>query len=265
MFELGKDSYGILHEPVMQVPFNMLMARSVVSNHADGRIFVDSHESPQSFYIIHPYGMTFLCGCSSNEAFNEDLFDYFYGRSNKRKKDEWLQAFPRDWDIVMNRLVDEDIAIPHSRLNFKFDEAKFYEKYHQVDKSRYEIISTPTEMLFEISGSVVPKDYWKTPEQFAKMAKAFTIMIDGTPASTAFTSARHDDKLEIGIETMKEYYGKGLGYLACAKLIEYCLENNLEPVWSCLCKNTASINLCKKLGFVETLRMPYYHIPLTAH
>jgi RimJ/RimL family protein N-acetyltransferase len=261
VIELGKDSYGILLQPVLQVPFNMLMARSVVTNQADGRIFVDSCERPQSFYIVHPYGMTFLCGDSSNEVFNKGLFDYFIGNSNGRKKDEWLQAFPREWDKFMKRLVDEHIAIPYSRLNFKFDATKFYEKYNQTDKSIYEIISTPTDMLFEINGSVVPKDYWRTPKQFADMAKAFTIMVDGKPVSTAFTSARHDDKLEIGIETMKEYHGKGLGYLACAKLIEYCLDNNLEPVWSCRYENTASVKLCKKLGFVETLKMPYYHIP----
>jgi len=261
VFKLNKDSYGILLEPVMQVPFNMLMARSVITNHADGRIFVDSCEYPQSFYIVHPYGMTFLCGHSNNEAFNKSLFDYFKDSSNERKKDEWLQAFPREWDIVMKRLIDEHIAIPYTRLNFKFDAAKFYEKYNQTDKSKYEIISTPTDMLFEITGSVVPKDYWRTREQFANIAKAFTIMIDGKPVSTAFTSARHDDKLEIGIETTKEYHGKGLGYLACAKLIEYCLDNNIEPVWSCRYENTASVNLCQKLGFVETLRTPYYHIP----
>ena len=259
MLELNKDSYEILHEPVMQVPFNMLMARSVIMGHADGRIFVDSYESPQSFYIVHPYGMTFLCGNSNNEAFNKGLFDYF--SSNERKKDEWLQAFPRDWDIVMKCLVDEGKAITYSRLNFKFDKARFYEKYRKVDKSQHEIISTPTDMLFEISGSVVPRDYWKTPEQFSEIAKAFTIMIDGKPASTAFTSARHDDKLEIGIETMGDYHGKGLGYLACAKLVEYCIENNLEPVWSCRLENTASAKLAEKLGFVEASRMPYYHIP----
>ena len=261
MLELNKESYGILLEPVLQVPFNMLMARSVIVNHVDGRIFVDSCESPQSFYIVHPYGMTFLCGQSTNEAFTEGLFDYFEGRSYERKKDEWLQIFPRNWDVVMNRLVNDRIAIPYSRLNFKFDAAKFYEKYNKMDKSQYEIISTPTDMLFEIKGSVVPKDYWKTPEQLSSMANAFTAIVDGNPASTAFTSARHDDKLEIGIETMKEYYGKGLAYLVCAKLIEYCLENNLEPVWSCRLENVGSVNLCKKLGFIETMRMPYYHIP----
>jgi len=261
VFELNKDRYKILLEPVMQVPFNMLMARSVICDQVAGRIFVDSCESPRSFYIIHSYGMTFLCGCSSNDAFNRSLFDYFAGKSYTRQKDEWLQAFPRDWDIVMNRLIDEHMAFPYSRLNLKFNKAIFYEKYTLADKSKCEIITTPVDMLFEINGSVVAKDYWKTPEQFAGMAKAFTVIVDGKPASTAFTSARHDDKLEIGIETMNEYQGKGLAYLACAKLIEYCIDNNLEPVWSCRYENTPSVKLSEKLGFTEILRMPYYHIP----
>ncbi|MCL2426477.1 MAG: GNAT family N-acetyltransferase [Oscillospiraceae bacterium] len=261
MFELSKDSYGILLKPVLQTPFNMLMARSVIERHADGRIFVDSCESPQSFYIVHSYGMTFLCGDCSNDMFNKGLFDYFNGISWNRKNDEWLQAFHRDWDAVMGCLVDEHKAISYSRLNFKFSSAEFNEKYNQVDKSQYEIISIPMDMLFKISGSVVPKDYWRTPKQFSEIAKAFTVIIDGKPVSTAFTSARHDDKLEIGIETIKEYHGKGLGYLACAKLIEYCIENNLEPVWSCRLENTASANLAKKLGFNEVARFPYYHIP----
>ncbi|MCL2368712.1 MAG: hypothetical protein FWC72_06920, partial [Oscillospiraceae bacterium] len=97
MFELSKDRYGIVLEPVLKVPFNMLMARSVVVGHVDGRIFVDCCEGPRSFYIVHPYGMTFLCGDSGNEAFNQGLFDYFAGRLYERETDEWLQAFPRDW------------------------------------------------------------------------------------------------------------------------------------------------------------------------
>ena len=261
MFELSKNRYELLLEPVKQIPFNMLMARSVILGHADGRIFVDSCEYPQSFYIVHSYGMTYLCGYSGNEEFNRNLFDYFIGKSHTRKGDEWLQAFPRDWDFVMNGFVGKGMAIPYSRLNFKFDANKFYEKYNQTDKSMYDVISTPTDMLFSLSGSVVPKDYWKTSKQFISLAKAFTVMVDDKPVSTAFTSARHDDKLEIGIETLSNYQGKGLAYLACIKLVKYCLDNKLEPVWSCRLENTGSVNLANKLGFIETLRMPYYHIP----
>ena len=261
MFELSKDKYEILLEPVMRMPFNTLMVRSVICDHVDGHIYVDCCENPQTFYIVHPYGMTYLCGDSNNKDFNSWLRKYFMGNSFGRKNDEWLQAYPRDWDSFMDQLVNEGVAIPYNRVNFKHDSIKFFEIYDQVDKSKYRIIPTPTDMLFEISGSVVPRDYWKTPTQFAEMAKAFTILIDGKPASTAFTSARHDDKLEIGIETLKEYHGKGFAYLACARLIEYCLDNKLEPVWSCRYENTASFNLAKKLGFIEVLRMPYYHIP----
>jgi len=46
MRELSKDKYGILLEPVKHVPFNMLMARSVIEGHADGRIFVETLRMP---------------------------------------------------------------------------------------------------------------------------------------------------------------------------------------------------------------------------
>ena len=262
MLELKKDDYEILLEAVLKVPFNTLMARSIISHHVDGKVFVDCYKNPQTFYIIHPYGMTFLFGKSDNELFNQELFDYFKMSSSSREGDHWLQVFPIEWDNVLSKLISKEIAIKYSRLNFKFDSAKFYEKYDKIDKTQYKIMPTPAEMLFEISGSVVPKDYWSCPRQFSQMAKAFTVIIDGKPASTAFTSARHDDKLEIGIETSKEHHGKGLAYLACGSLIEYCLEEGLEPVWSCRYENVASVKLAEKLGFVEILKTPYYHIPI---
>jgi len=260
--ELNKNDYEKLLVYVLDIPFNMLMARSVILNHVDGNIYVDNIVKPNSFYIVHPYGMTFLCGDSNNQSFNTGLSDYFTGKLFTRKRDEWLQAYPRDWDVIMNHFIENDIATLHDRLNFKFDVKTFYEKYNQFDKSKYNVIATPVDMLFDIQGSVIPKDYWKTPEQFSKEAKAFTVMIDDKPASTAFCSARHDDKFEIGIETMKEYQSKGLAYITCAKLIEYCIENNLEPVWSCRLSNTGSVRLAEKLGFMEVLRMPYYHVPV---
>jgi len=260
MHELNKNHYKILLDPISKIPFNTLMIRSIISGHVDGKVYADSTDNPQSFYIIHPYGMSYLTGDSNNESFNKWLHDYFTGKSPTRKKDEWVQIHPQNWDFLMNRLIDEHIAIPHTRLNFKFDSAIFYENYNQLSNPPYKIISTPTDMLFNINGQVVPKDFWKTPEQFAKIAKAFTVIIDGNPASTAFAASIHGNKLEIGIETMAEYQGKGLAYLACAKLIEYCLDNNLEPIWSCRLNNTGSVKLSKKLGFIETLRVPYYHI-----
>jgi len=261
MLELCESRYDVLLEPALKIPINMLLARSVISGHVDGRIFVDSYEHPQTFYIVHQCGVAFLCGYSSSETFNRGLFDYLAGKLSVRSEDERIQVFPRDWDTVMERLVNEGRAITNGRLNFKFDAATFCEKYRHAGKSRYEVVATPTDMLFKINGTITPRKYWKTLGQCAAAGKAFSVMIDGKPVSTACTTARHDNKLEIGIETVTEYQGQGLAYLACAKLIEYCLDNNIEPVWSCRSNNVGSINLSKKLGFSESLRMPYYHIP----
>ena len=259
--ELHKNDYVKLIDYIMDIPFNMLMAQSVILNHVDGNVYVDDYDNPKSFYIVHRYGMTYLCGDSNNQSFITGLSDYFTSKLYTRKRDEWLQAYPRDWDNLLNHFVNEGVVTLHDRLNFKFDLDAFYNIYQQIEKPQYEIISTPVDMLFNITGSVVPKDYWKTPEQFIEAAKAYTVIIDDKPASTAFCSARHDDMFEIGIETMKEYQGKGLAYFACAKLIEYCLKNKLVPVWSCRLGNVGSVKLAEKLGFVEVLRMPYYHIP----
>jgi len=261
MFKLSKDKYEVLLDYLPTLPLNTLMARSIACGHADGTIYVDNAENPQTFYIVHSYGMSWLVGKSDNKDFNSWLIEYFQEKASGRKKDEWLQAYPRDWEKFMNRLVEVNTANFHERVNLKFNEAKFYENYNGSEKNKYEIVATPMDMLFEISGSVVPKDYWISLEKYSEIAKAFTVIIDDKPVSTAFTSARHDSQLEIGIETAKEFQGMGLAYFACAKLIEHCIDNHLEPVWSCRHGNTPSLNLSKKLGFVETSRMPYYHIP----
>ena len=94
MLELSKNRYEVLFDPVMEIPFNMLMARSVISDHTSGRIFVDSCENPKSFYIVHPYGMTYLCGHSGNDEFNIRLFNYFKDKSFARKKTNGFKRFP---------------------------------------------------------------------------------------------------------------------------------------------------------------------------
>lgn len=48
--------------------------------------------------------------------------------------------------------------------------------------------------------------------------------------------------------------------LTCRKLIDYCLERDLIPVWSCRFENTASCKLAQKLGFEPTLMIPFYRL-----
>jgi len=88
----------------------------------------------------------------------------------------------------------------------------------------------------------------------------FTLVGDGELISTAFSSFRHDGKLEIGIETLEAHRGNGYAQCVCARLIDYCLEHGLEPVWSCRLGNKGSYELALRLGFEPTITRPYYEV-----
>ena len=54
---------------------------------------------------------------------------------------------------------------------------------------------------------------------------------------------------EIDVFTSPEYRGKGFATNVCARLIEYCLENDIEPQWDAA--NEKSVGLALKLGYTD--------------
>jgi len=261
MIQLNESQYNLLLEPLAQVDFNTYFIRSIIAGHVEGKVFANSANDPKSFYAISKYGMSLLFGDPDNPHFNAGLLDYFASKSvKKRTKDEWLQAHPRAWDFMLDALVDKGKAKRYSRINFTFDKSEFIKNNSLISYDDYLVIPTTAAMFNSIQGAVAPSAFWRNETLFLQESTSFTVVIDGQPASTAFASYRHDQMLEIGIETNEKYRGKGLAYIACAILINYCIKNNLEPMWSCRLENAASVKLAKKLGFKQTLVLPYYHI-----
>ncbi|MBN1629215.1 MAG: hypothetical protein JW990_05605 [Thermoleophilia bacterium] len=90
MLRIAPSDYRLARPPLAEVDFNSLFARSVVEGHVDGAIWVDAPESPSTYYIIHPYGMTLLLGDTDNETFNFALVDYLLNRSGRRTAPEMM-------------------------------------------------------------------------------------------------------------------------------------------------------------------------------
>jgi len=259
MIQLSGNKYGLLLEPLKQVDFNTMYIHSVLAGHIGGRVYVDCEESPKSFYVVHDYGMSLLFGEAGNERFNDALLEYFLENNGTMARDEQVQIYPSGWNVLLEKVVDAGKAKRDMRLNFSFDKELFM-KNNAMPLDEYAIVPTAVEMFRNIEGLVIPKEFWRDEREFMQNAASYTVVVDGEPASTAFAAYRHDDKLEIGIETMEKFRGAGLARIVCIALINYCLENNLEPMWSCRLENTGSVSLAGKLGFVESRRMPYYRV-----
>jgi GNAT superfamily N-acetyltransferase len=271
---LAKADYSKLTEPFEEVTINNLFARSVIERKVTGKIFVDDPDNPSTYYVVHPYGMSLLFGNSNNEAFNKDFRDYALNIDHVRDTHEWMQAFPGNWHPVLSELFEgylikqaenvtkkeTGIIELNTRVNFRFNHGSF----QQLRKINLEfdnkIVRTDEQIFNDMKGSVVPSYFWDSVDDFLKNGVGFSLFYKGQLASTAYSSYIHDDKLELGIETVEAFRGKGFAEYACSALIDYCIENNYEPVWSCRLENISSYRLAQKLGFMPSAEIPYYRL-----
>lgn len=101
---LEKKYYCKLIEPLQGVTINNLFARSVIEQKVSGRVYVDSYDNPRTYYIVHPYGVSLLFGAWNSIEFNMKFKEYALNTNSERKKHEWMQAFPSNWDSVLSNL-----------------------------------------------------------------------------------------------------------------------------------------------------------------
>lgn len=263
MIPLETKKYFKAIKPIMMVKKNNLFARAVIEQKVKGEIYVDNTESPQTFYVVHPYGMSLLFGESNNHLFNQKFKDYVLNVGGERTKDEWMQTYPNDWDIVLRNLFEssESVIDFETRVNFKFNKEKYYENRQPID-SGFQIYRTTGKDFNEMTGTVIPSKFWNDSNDFVTNSVGFSLYYDNELATIAFAAFIEDNALELGIETCAPYRGKHFAYRACSALIDYCIENSLNPLWACRLGNVESYKLAQKLGFEVLYKNPYYRLKL---
>lgn len=271
---LQKEYYYKLAAPLAAVSINNLFARAVIENKITGTVFVDDSENPSTFYVVHPYGMTLLFGRCDNEVFNLAFKEHALNTASARNSFEWMQAFPESWDTVLvnlfgNKLIrsaentaklENGIIELNTRVNFQFDKNKYLDYKKQHNNPGKNAVRTDSTIFRAMKGSVVPEYFWDSEADFLNNGIGFSVFYNGELASTAYSSCIIDKELELGIETIPQFRGKGLAEQSCSALIEYCIEHDFEPVWACRLENTGSYKLAQKLGFVPSKEIPYYRL-----
>jgi len=274
MIILPPSNYHKLIEPLKEVKINTLFVRSVIEQKVDGFVYVDNTEMPQTFYVVHPYGISLLFGKTDNDIFNSSLYDYILNTFKIRNKYEWMQVYPDLWNgKILNLLGDKLVKAKdtigmekhnkieeHTRVNFKFNIEKYSDFKNDFGRQDYKVLRTNKEMYENMQGSVVPKYFWKNSEQFCENGVGYSLIVENQTVSTAYSAFIHDNQLELGIETIESFRGKGCALYTCSALIDYCIEHNLEPVWSCRFENINSYKLAQKLGFEPTIYIPFYRL-----
>lgn len=279
MLILHKNDYEKVIPMVQSANINTLFALSVLTGKVEGKVYVDDDKAISTVYVQNLYGMSLLCGETQSELFIGQLTSYMLNKDKTRNQYEWLQVYPPSMNSIIQyrirdnllkqnpdvpyiplNIAEEDKILEFQRVNFKFNKEKFLGKKNKIPLQDCRIIRTTENIYEQQSGAVIPKYFWNSGDDFIRNSIGFTLLINNHPASTSFAAFIIDDKLEIGIETDKRYRGLGYADLVCTALIAYCLEHGFEPVWACSSSNLGSKKLAIKLGFEETIRLPYYRL-----
>jgi GNAT superfamily N-acetyltransferase len=88
---------------------------------------------------------------------------------------------------------------------------------------------------------------FRSHEEFITRGVGLGILHQGTFVSGASSAAVGGGKLEIEIQTHRQFRRRGLARAVGAALILYCLEHELEPCWDAA--NEPSSALARQLGF----------------
>lgn len=276
MILIDKRSYELLLPSLLKVEINHLFARAVLDQKMDGEVYVDDPTCPSTFFVKHAYGMSLLWGDTENESFNSALKSYLLNESGQRGGVEWMQVFPNDWNKKLIELLgaklilepdanqvlldsDEKTVAKYTRVNFRFVQEK-YAPFRLKPGSEFQLKKLENGLFEKMKGSVIPTRFWRNQIEFCERGAGFSVVLNGEPVSTAFSAFVHDQMLELGIETLPELHRRGLAPIACSALIDYCLENKLEPVWACRLENIGSFKLAEKLGFEVERMIPYYQL-----
>lgn len=272
MITLSFKDYACVFRTLESVHINHLCVRAVLEGKVDGVVYVDAWPEPRVFYVWHPYGMSMVFGDPAALTRWTDFWTYLGRHAQSEEKDEWLQAWPEALHRPIGAFCgfgSSEIKTAeqmrgkverHTRVNFQFDPAQFSPMGpDEVERwGRGRIVRTSVAEYEGLSGTVIPRFFWRDREAFLRDGVGFSLVVEGVVAATAFSAFIHDAELEIGIETAAAFRGQGCASLVCRRLIGYCLKRGLEPVWSCRLSNTGSMKLAEKIGFRPTVRIPYY-------
>ena len=102
-----------------------------------------------------------------------------------------------------------------------------------------------------LDGRIKPSFSWESDESFLQKGVGFCAMYGDTPAAWAFSAAVSDREIDIGVETLESFRGKGLAAAVAGKMADYVLSIGKKPVWACHSGNIASQKTAARAGFVK--------------
>lgn len=211
-----------------------------------GILYVDDLDKPKNLMLVYEEMMLVVFGGSGEGSTAKELF------SKMPKRAAFIYPNEKWVELIKENYGDKLI----SRKRTKFSPANLNLMHIRKLKNNipvgYEIVKINDEIIDKFEEHTISKinRFCGSVDNFRKDGFGFCALYDGKIAAEISNAGiTYKNSFEIDLETHPDHRRKGLATVLSAFMIEYSLENDLEPRWDA--ENKPSADLAFKLGYTE--------------
>ena len=237
---------------------NQVYPLSIAEGNQPGDIYTDNLEQASAVLFWHFCGFAYLSG-SPSEAYLEEIFEAFYLRKRERRfllitdSSEIAGYFSGKPGITTGTRLEYQYETASEKI-LRTDEEHQYVKASQdilrsCDNPGYRVERISSQLLPRIQGRIIPSFSWDCGEQFLEKGLGYIVTEGESIAAVAFSAAVSSEEIDIGVETMEPFRGKGYATLLANTMCQTICQMGKRPVWAHAEQNAASGRTALASGF----------------
>ena len=234
---------------------NIVYPMSVAEEVQEGNIYTDFVEAPTYALFWHVSGFAYLTG-SPSETELEEIYKLMKNEDGTNPRRFVLELKDKKVEDYFEHKADVE---KHPRYRFRLTNSECEVPENEIPAG-YELKEVDANLLAQISGRIVPSQFWSGAEEFLENGKGYCLVCDGEVAAVAFSAAVSSGQVDIGIETNEVHRRKGLASIVARRMVAYVKSIGKEPVWDCDAVNAGSKATAEKVGFEVMAEHAYYKI-----
>ncbi len=263
MRELNKDEFTNVSKLLHDEKVHHTFAYSVVEGIQPGRIYVDNNINPTCCLIVCISGKYLVAGDTKSIMYERFISDYLLKHNNHNHYYD-LYNSSNEWIVKIDEILQEN-AVKLKRNFYQWDNSYLSSvtSWSKMLPESYEL-EEMDEHLFKRYVKEMDSSYsqlWESASNFVQNGFGLCILKDGEFVCICNTYYVKRGFAEIDIVTKKEYRNQGFATIACSAFINFCVKNDIAPLWDCDVGNDNSKKLAEKLGFkcTDDYQMHWWH------
>jgi hypothetical protein len=240
LYEIDIKERSIIEPLFKEHKRDRVLINSVLEGHF-GSAYADSKTQPAIARL--DAGSVTMLGGNPKSPHVKDIL--------KHKPIHYVTPENNDWRQILQEVYNDKIFLIHfvdfSSQSLNKNHLKKLIKNLLPDFEVKKIDSQLAKQVVSDMDNEYFFENFQSTEDFLKRGIGYCILYNGKIVSAATSMAMCKGTIDIEIETTEGSQGKGLGTIVGAKLVLYCLENNIKPKW--LAANPESEKLALKLGY----------------